>query len=55
MNFETLINSITEIQSELQQQALRTVNQALTVRNWLIGFYIVEYEQKERIGKTSYG
>ncbi len=41
-----LINSITKTQIELQQQALQTVNQALTVRNWLIGFYIVEYEQK---------
>ena len=28
------------------QQAVKAVNRALTLRNWLIGFYIVEFEQK---------
>ncbi|MDP1815429.1 MAG: PDDEXK nuclease domain-containing protein, partial [Leadbetterella sp.] len=29
-----------------QQQAAKAVNVSLTLRNWLIGFYIVEFEQK---------
>ena len=45
MNFNILIKNIHHLQTEMQQQAMRSVNQALTIRNWLIGFYIVEYEQ----------
>lgn len=45
MNFEILINNIHNLQTGMQQQAMRSVNQALTIRNWLIGFYIVECEQ----------
>jgi len=44
-NFKQLVNSITLVHKQLQQQAVNAVNQALTIRNWLIGFYIVEYEQ----------
>lgn len=54
MNFEILIKNIHNIQTELQQQAMRTVNQALTIRNWLIGFYIVEYEQNGK-DRAQYG
>lgn len=54
MNFEILINNIHNLQTELQQQALRSVNQALTIRNWLIGFYIVEYEQQGQ-DRAQYG
>src|SRR4029079_13747631 len=31
---------------ELAVQASHAVNAGLTLRNWLIGFYIAEYEQK---------
>jgi len=54
MNFEILIKNIHSLQTELQQQAMRSVNQALTIRNWLIGFYIVEYEQNGR-DRARYG
>lgn len=30
----------------LQEQAAHAVNLALTARNWLIGYYIVEFEQR---------
>jgi hypothetical protein len=30
----------------MQQGALVAVNTSLTIRNWLIGFYFVEFEQK---------
>lgn len=45
MNFELLVNTIQETHSTLQQSALRSVNKHLTIRNWLVGFYIVEFEQ----------
>lgn len=45
MNFELLVNTIQETHNKLQQSALRSVNKHLTIRNWLVGFYIVEFEQ----------
>ncbi len=44
-NFKQLINTIAAVHQQLQKQAVNAVNQTLTIRNWLIGFYIVEYEQ----------
>jgi len=44
-NFEELINSIYQIHCVLQENAIRNINLNLTIRNWLIGHYIVEYEQ----------
>ncbi len=45
MNFESLVNHISVIQDTLQSQAAHSVNLALTSRNWLMGCYIVEFEQ----------
>ena len=45
MNFESLVNHISAIQDTLQAQAAHAVNLALTSRNWLMGCYIVEFEQ----------
>ena len=45
MTFDKLVHSIQNIQSGLQQQAAHAVNLTLTVRNWLMGCYIVEFEQ----------
>ncbi len=42
--FEHLVESIHAIHSEAAAQASRAVNLNLTVRNWLIGCYIAEYE-----------
>ena len=46
MNFGSLVNTIQETHTTLQQSALKSVNKHLTIRNWLVGFYIVEFEQK---------
>ena len=46
MNFEKLIDSIQSANIHLQQNAVKAVNINLTLRNWLIGYYIVEFEQK---------
>lgn len=45
MNFEKLVSSIQTTSATLQQNAVKAVNIHLTLRNWLVGLYIVEYEQ----------
>ena len=45
MNFESLVGHINQVQNVLQAQAAHAVNLSLTARNWLVGYYIVEYEQ----------
>lgn len=46
MNFSALIQTIQQTHTVLQQQAVKAINRSLTIRNWLIGYYIVEFEQK---------
>lgn len=45
LNFSTLADAIRRVDTELTTQAARAVNVSLTMRNWLIGYYIAEYEQ----------
>lgn len=45
MDFDSLVGNIKLIQDALQAQAAHAVNLSLTARNWLVGFYIVEFEQ----------
>lgn len=45
MNFEQLVTQIEVVHNELQHVAVRQVNNLLTMRNILIGYYIVEFEQ----------
>jgi predicted nuclease of restriction endonuclease-like (RecB) superfamily len=45
MNFSALIHTIQQTHTALQQQAVKAINRSLTIRNWLIGYYIVEFEQ----------
>jgi len=42
--FSGLIDSIRTAHQELAAQAGRAINISLTLRNWLIGYYIAEYE-----------
>jgi predicted nuclease of restriction endonuclease-like (RecB) superfamily len=44
-NFEELVNSIYQTHCILQENATKAINYNLTVRNWLIGCYIIEFEQ----------
>ncbi|GAA0554185.1 PDDEXK nuclease domain-containing protein [Chitinophaga japonensis] len=46
MNFDLLLHSIEHTHQHLQETAAKAVNRLLTIRNWMIGYYIVEYEQK---------
>lgn len=52
--FVNLIDDIGAIHIKLQTQAANAVNQSLTIRNWLIGFYIVEFELNGK-DRANYG
>lgn len=54
MNFEKLIQVLEHTHEYLQSKAVSAVNQSLTIRNWLFGFYIVEYEQNGK-DRAKYG
>ncbi|OFX56547.1 MAG: hypothetical protein A2046_09655 [Bacteroidetes bacterium GWA2_30_7] len=54
MNFEKLINSIEIANTHLQQNAVKAININITLRNWLIGYYIVEFEQNGE-DRAAYG
>lgn len=44
-NFEDLIRNVYQAHSVLQVHAAKAINLNLSIRNWLIGCYIVEFEQ----------
>ena len=45
MNYPQLLALFKETHLELQQRAARSVDTSLVIRNWLFGWYIVEFEQ----------
>ncbi len=45
MNINQLSKNILEIHKQFQQKAVSAINISLTLRNWWIGAYIVEFEQ----------
>ncbi len=54
MIFNQLTNNIRKTSDTLRSYAGKAINQFLTVRNWLIGYYIVEFEQKGE-DRAAYG
>ena len=44
-SFKQLVSSIRTVHQELAAQAGKAINISLTLRNWLIGCHIAEYEQ----------
>jgi len=54
MNFDQLVTHIEFVHNELQQYAVRQVDNCLTIRNILFGFYIVEFELNG-IDRAKYG
>jgi len=53
-DFKTLVDNIQHVHQQLQQSAVNTINRMLTIRNWLIGYYIVEFEQNGK-DRAEYG
>lgn len=54
LDFNRLVTTIRQAHDELARQASRAVNISLTLRNWLIGCYIAEYELRGS-DRASYG
>lgn len=46
MKYEEIVDQISLIHFAAQAATARAANQPLTLRNWLIGTYIFEYEQQ---------
>jgi predicted nuclease of restriction endonuclease-like (RecB) superfamily len=46
MKLTQLVAAIESAHQAMRGQAVQSVNRALTIRNWLTGYYIVEFEQK---------
>ena len=44
-NFDQLIDNVYQAHNALQEDSRKMINRNLTIRNWLVGFYVVEYEQ----------
>ncbi len=53
-DFESLVDTIVAIHNQAYDFATKAVNIGLTLRNWLIGHRIVEFEQKGR-DRAAYG
>ena len=45
MDYEQLVTAIDSASQALLGRAAQAVNQALVVRNWLIGAHLLEFEQ----------
>ena len=54
MNFDLLVQSIADVHREMQARAVKAVIVGLTLRNWLIGAYISEYELRGE-DRAAYG
>ncbi len=54
MKLPDLSSAICQTHIALQSSALKAINRNLTLRNWLIGFYIIEFEQREE-DRAQYG
>ena len=54
LNFGSLVSVIEQTHQHFQQQAVKAVNVSLTVRNWLVGYFIVTFEQKGE-DRAAYG
>ena len=45
MDFGTLVTSVEKLDQVFTENTVKAINRNLTARNWLTGFYIVNYEQ----------
>lgn len=54
LTFKNLVDTIQKIHEHFSAQAGKAINISLTLRNWFIGLYIYEYEQKGS-DRASYG
>jgi predicted nuclease of restriction endonuclease-like (RecB) superfamily len=48
MDFKTLLDNLRQTHDLVQQRVVSAISRGLVVRNWLMGYYIVEFEQNGR-------
>ena len=53
-DFGQLVGAIRHVHDELAAQASQAVNTSLTLRNWMIGFHVEEYERRG-VDRAEYG
>jgi predicted nuclease of restriction endonuclease-like (RecB) superfamily len=53
-DIQILSKQILDVHQYFHQYAFKQINNALTLRNWIIGHYIVEFEQQGK-GRAEYG
>lgn len=54
MDFDGLYKSVSKLDEAFTDNTAKAINRNITARNWLIGFYIVHYEQKGQ-DRAKYG
>lgn len=54
MNYDALVQSIVTLHREALGRAALAVNRALVLRNWMIGAYLIEFEQ-DGADRAAYG
>lgn len=54
MNYSGLIKAIQSANTHLQRRVVAAANQALVIRNWIVGAYLVEFEQNGK-DRAKYG
>ncbi len=52
--FDTLVDGLVKLQERARDTAMRSVDGILTIRNWLIGMWIIAFEQKGE-DRAAYG
>lgn len=53
-NLDDLSGHIFEVHTYFKSYAVKQINNALTLRNWIVGYYLVEYEQSGK-DRAEYG
>ncbi len=54
VSFEDLVQAVKVTHSVTQAGAIKAINRMQTMRNWIVGYYIVEFEQKGK-DRAEYG
>lgn len=54
LNFDRLVETLAQAHGALEAQAVKAINVTLTLRNWLFGYHIREYEQSGA-DRSAYG
>ena len=54
IGYDDLVVAVKNVHQYSYQESVKAINRYATLRNWLIGFFIVEYQQKGK-DRATYG